>query len=213
MICFKSQFFRQIPNLFIVSAKTIRALIASSLLVFVNSVSANTIATKELLGTIVPGTPANEANEAEMVRFLLANLATHGAAVSYSGAGINLLDNPADPISETYTLWKPADLGSGFSTATPTYGAQVITSNTTLNLGSFTYDYILAKFGQDSEVFYIGNLSGTITIPDVVNTNGLSHYLLFNQHGASVPDGGLTVGLLGLAMIGLAVIRHRFAPN
>jgi len=172
-----------------------------------------TINSNNLLGTIVPGTPANPANETEMVRFLVASLnAAVGPVPTYPAAGINLGDNPADSQTEVYTMWKPASLSTPAPLPTAT-GVQTVTSNTTLNLGAFQYDYILAKFGQDAAAFYIGNLSGEITIPNLTgNQNGLSGYTLINPRNPDrpgVPDGGSTIALLGAGLALLALARRK----
>ncbi len=169
------------------------------------------ISDSRLLGTIVPGTPASAENETEMVRFLIAALNTGSSgAVAFPGGGVNLGDNPADGAStEAYTLWAPAGLGlpaplpaaTGVQTETPT-------GNTTFNLGAMQYDYIVAKFGRDAEAFWIGGLSGELTIPNLTgNQNALSNYTLINGR-TSVPDGGATVALMGLALGGLSLSRR-----
>lgn len=166
------------------------------------------ISNSRLLGTIVPGTPANPANETEMVRFLVAALNTGtSGAVAYPGAGVSLGNNPDDPQTETYTLWAPTGLGLPAPLPAAT-GAQTVTGNTTINLGALQYDYIVAKFGQDAEAFWIGGLSGELTIPNYTgNTNGLSGYTLINGR-TSVPDGGATVALMGIALGGLSLGRR-----
>jgi hypothetical protein len=174
-----------------------------------------TINSNDLLGTVVPGTPANPTNETEMVRFLAASLnAAVGPVPTYPTAGINLGDNPADSQTEVYTMWKPASL-VGSAPLPGATGVQTVTSNTTLNLGAFQYDYILGKFGQDSVVFYIGNYAGEITIPNLTgNQNGLSGYLLVNPRNRDipgVPDGGSTIAILGAGLAILAIARRKIA--
>ena len=88
-------------------------------------------------------------------------------------------------------------------------------ASTTINLGS-GYLYLLAKYdgpNWGSEIWYVGDLSGTITIPQfpVNQQYGLSHVFLYNgQGGSSVPDGGTTVMLLAAGLGGLMLVR-RFA--
>ena len=56
-----------------------------------------------------------------------------------------------------------------------------------------------------AEVWYVGNLSGVITIPG----DGLSGWTLFGPGIAgAVPDGGTTVMLLGAALGVLGVARR-----
>jgi hypothetical protein len=128
---------------------------------------------------------------------------------------VNLGDNPADDQTEVYTLYRPSGIPVPAPLPTAT-GAQTVTNNTTFNTGALIFDYIVAKFGQDASVFYIGNLSGELTIPNLTgNTNGLSGYTLVNGRNnpntPGVPDGGTSVVLLGLALGALALIKRSFA--
>lgn len=89
--------------------------------------------------------------------------------------------------------------------------AHVNGTSTSINLGSGgTYLYLFAKYdGQNygSEVWYVGNLSGIITIPLYAGQYRLSGWTLFGSAG-SVPDGGATVMLLGTALSALAIARR-----
>ena len=86
---------------------------------------------------------------------------------------------------------------------------------TTINLGS-GYLYLLAKYdgpNWGSEIWYVGDLSGTITIPQFPTDQqyGLSHVFLYNgSGGSSVPDGGTTLMLFAAGLGGLMLWR-RFA--
>ena len=60
----------------------------------------------------------------------------------------------------------------------------------------------------DLEVWYVGDLSGTITIPGVDGQYGLSGWTLFGPGGQGVPDGGTTVMLLGAALSALGMARR-----
>jgi hypothetical protein len=83
-------------------------------------------------------------------------------------------------------------------------------TGTTVDLGNSTlYSYLFAKYDgpkYGAEVWYVGNLSGIITIPATAGGYGLSGWTLFGPGGVNVPDGGATVMLLGagLGAIGLA---------
>jgi protein with PEP-CTERM/exosortase system signal len=88
-------------------------------------------------------------------------------------------------------------------------------TGTTVNLGSGLYTYLFAKYegdGQHSdsaEVWYVGNLSGVIAIPQTFGGNSLSGWTLFRAGVAgAVPDGGATAMLLGAALGALGVIRR-----
>ncbi|HZR63883.1 MAG TPA: VPDSG-CTERM sorting domain-containing protein [Terriglobales bacterium] len=84
-------------------------------------------------------------------------------------------------------------------------------SSTSINLGAGgTYLYLFAKYdgpNYGSEVWYVGDLSGIITIPDTAGGYGLSGWTLFGSAG-SVPDGGTTAMLLGTALGALGVARR-----
>lgn len=88
-------------------------------------------------------------------------------------------------------------------------------TGTMVNLGSGLYTYLFANYagaGQHSdsaEVWYVGNLSGVITIPQTFGENSLSGWTLFGSGIAgAVPDGGATAMLLGAALSVLGVIRR-----
>jgi hypothetical protein len=85
-------------------------------------------------------------------------------------------------------------------------------TGTSINLGAMgTYNYLFAKYdgpNQGSVVWYVGNLSGSITIPSQWNQYGLSGWTLFGPGGAGVPDGGTTVMLLGAALGALGMARR-----
>ncbi len=84
-------------------------------------------------------------------------------------------------------------------------------TSTSIDLGSGgTYLYLFAKYdgpNYGSEVWYVGDLSGIITIPDTAGGYGLSGWTLFGSAG-SVPDGGTTAMLLGMAFGALGMARR-----
>jgi hypothetical protein len=82
---------------------------------------------------------------------------------------------------------------------------------TTINLGTGLYTYLFAKYdgpNYGSEVWYVGNLSGIITIPATAGGYGLSGWTLFGPGGQGVPDGGTTAMLLGTALGALGIARR-----
>jgi hypothetical protein len=84
-------------------------------------------------------------------------------------------------------------------------------TSTSIDLGAGgLYTYLFAKYdgpNYGSEVWYVGDLSGIITIPATGGGYGLSGWTLFGP-GAGVPDGGTTVMLLGAALSALGVARR-----
>jgi hypothetical protein len=90
-------------------------------------------------------------------------------------------------------------------------------ASTTINLGS-GYLYLLGKYDGPnfgSEVWYVGGLTGVITIPATgAGQYGLSHVYLFNgSGGTSLPDGGTTLTMLGIAMSGLGFLKRKLLAS
>ena len=85
-------------------------------------------------------------------------------------------------------------------------------TSTTINLGAGgLYTYLFAKYdgpNYGSEVWYVGDLSGIITIPATAGGYGLSGWTLFGPGVPGVPDGGTTAMLLGAALSALGVARR-----
>ena len=80
----------------------------------------------------------------------------------------------------------------------------------TIDLGTGLYSYLFAKYDDTNfgaEVWYVGNLSGMITIPATGGGYGLTTWKLFGP-GVGVPDGGATVMLLGAAIAVLGTARR-----
>jgi len=71
------------------------------------------------------------------------------------------------------------------------------------------YTYLLATYsGYGTEVWYVGNLNGIITIPFLAGWGCLTGWTLFGAGTIGVPDGGITVMLLGVALGLLALVRR-----
>ncbi len=85
-------------------------------------------------------------------------------------------------------------------------------TSTTISLGNGSlYSYLFAKYdgpNYGSEVWYVGNLSGVITIPATAGGYGLSGWTLFGPGGQGVPDGGTTAMLRGAALGALGMARR-----
>lgn len=75
------------------------------------------------------------------------------------------------------------------------------------------WTYLLAKYDgprYGSAVWYVGGMTGTVDIPEnlpFANQYQISHYSLYNP--TSVPEGGMTLMLLGGALLGLETLRRR----
>ena len=86
-------------------------------------------------------------------------------------------------------------------------------TGTTINLGTQgTYAYLFAHYGGPgggfAEVWYVGNLNGSISIPATGLGHGRSGWALFTAPNGVVPDGGTTVMLLGAALGALGGVRR-----
>jgi hypothetical protein len=85
-------------------------------------------------------------------------------------------------------------------------------TNTNITIGSGLYSYLFATYTRDGFttgfVWYIGNLSGDVTIPATEGGYNLIGWTLFGPGGQGVPDGGTTVMLLGAALGALGMARR-----
>ncbi len=156
-----------------------------------------------VVGTVSPGAPANPAAVADYINFMIG--LSNGDSVQHDFGGSegiqtitrsnnvfaslpNAVFNPNDPNAQ----------GTG----------------TVINLGAGgVYTYLFAKYdGQNdnSFVWYVGNLSGIVTIPLLGPLgHGLSGWILFGPgSGQGVPDGGTTAMLLGAAFGALGMMRR-----
>jgi VPDSG-CTERM motif len=145
-----------------------------------------------VVGTISPGAPADPADVATYVNFMIA-LAPGGSG-TFSGQNIE----------------RSTNLFGSLPTASAT-GA-VSGTGTTIDLNALgTFTYLFAKYdGQNdnSLVWNISGLTGVLTIPaDGPLGHGLSGWILFGPTG-TVPDGGTTVMLLGAALGALGMARR-----
>jgi hypothetical protein len=85
-------------------------------------------------------------------------------------------------------------------------------TSTSIDLGAGgLYTYLFAKYdgpNYGSEVWYVGDLNGTIEIPATAGGYGLSGWTLFGTGVPGVPDGGITAMLLGTALGALGLVRR-----
>lgn len=155
-----------------------------------------TIGDSRDLGLIDKNQPANPTSSASFINILLDQPLGSGPTT----VGANKYTRTTnDPLNGIY----PDAVFSGVE-----FGANV--TNIDLSTG---YLYLLAKYdgpNWGSQVWYVGDLTGPITIP--LNGSGnqyaVSHTYLFNPQGASVPDAGATLMLLGIGLSSLAAARR-----
>lgn len=93
----------------------------------------------------------------------------------------------------------------------PTAGWRVAGIGRTINFGTGgLYTCLFATYnGYGTEVWYIGNLSGITTIPFLAGWSSVTGWMLFGVGTIGVPDGGITVMLLGVAL-GMLALARRF---
>jgi VPDSG-CTERM motif len=152
-----------------------------------------------VVGTITPATPANGADVADYINFM----------ISLAPGGSGTFNNP--PHSQAIT--RSTNLFGSLPTASAT--GSIFGTGTSINLGAGGFTYLFAKYdGQNdlSLVWNVADLSGIVTIPaDGPLGHGLSGWRLFGG-GQGVPDGGATVMLLGASLGALGMLR-RYLKN
>ena len=153
----------------------------------------------EFLGLVDPGTPANTSDETHYINFLIALT-----------PGDTDFEDTSPPPGETRFYDRSSNTPAGCCpTAVDTGAVQTDTSdNTGIDVTGFTY--LLGKYGPQDLIWYVGNLSGEVDIPDKFNQGegggGLSHFALFNP--TSVPEPG-TLVLMGSALVALGLWRRK----
>jgi VPDSG-CTERM motif len=154
-----------------------------------------TIGDNRYLGSIVPGVPTNPTSEVSYINQLIT-----------MGLGTSTVIAP-----NTFTRSsRPCPSLGGCPTAT-LVDASVDQAPPGGPINVTGYEWLYAKYGGDSHVWWIGGLGAGVIIPPSNGTNNdLSHYALFNATGRT-PDGGATLGLLGLGVLALGYLRRRVA--
>jgi hypothetical protein len=160
-----------------------------------------TTASSQYLGYINPSQPASISAEADYINTLIAQALNSGPTSiggrEYTRSG-NDCGGGACPDAFAYGAVKvEADLSKGVPN--PAF------DNTSIDVTG--YQYLLAKYdgpNWGSEVWYVGGITGTVSVPSTMSKYGISHYTLFNA-----PDGGATLMLLGGALVGFEALRRR----
>ena len=156
------------------------------------------------LGTITPGggSPTTEGNNVNFLRTLAAGSAPVACAVAGDVCG---------RVGSTL-------LGAPFSAVTA--GGKQDNGNTSVNLGTAVFQYILGKYdagNAGSWVWYNADgFTGTVTMPanfQPISQQGLSHTTYFSRVTTTSSSGGLvpepgTMGLFGLGLLGLGFLRR-----
>ena len=150
------------------------------------------------IGTVVPAVPpGGDAVEVENLQYFIND---------YNGVSPN-----TEPYAHTYT----ADYGTALPGTLPspaTWGEKVTTNNIVLDLSSLSgsYNYLAAKFADDIAYYWIGGLTGEITLDSPFASGAatnLSHISLFNGTPTQVPEPGALM-LLGFGLAGVGTLRR-----
>jgi VPDSG-CTERM motif len=170
----------------------------AAMLAFSHNASALTIGDTHELGQVRPPVPEGDADITQYVNFMI------GLAPGGSG---HVIIGPHD-VLVTRSLNNFGPLPSPATLALRGTG-------TTIDLGATAgvYDYLFAHYGGPgggtAEVWFVGDLSGIITIPAAgFGGYGLSGWALFTAPGGAVPDSGATVMLLGAGLCVLGIARR-----
>lgn len=167
------------------------------------------------IGMIEPGNPSNPEDEATYVNTLL----------GYNDLLTHVVSSPPPLGEHSYTRFDLSHYGETVTGGIQVGDLQDSDENVTGLLGSY---FILAKYGGrgnpdldnggGSFLWFVAG--GDVTLPltsdpfflnNGGNGKGLSHYTTFAS--TNVPDGGSTVALFGLALIGLTSVRRMFLPK
>jgi VPDSG-CTERM motif len=174
------------------------AAVCAAMLAFSHNASALTIGDTHELGQVSPPIPEGDADITQYVNFMI------GLALGGSG---HVIIGPHDAL----VTRSMNDFGPLPSPATLALRG----TGTTIDLGATAgvYDYVFAHYGGPgggtAEVWFVGDLSGMITIPATgFGGYGLSGWALFTAPGGAVPDGGATVMLLGAGICVLGIARR-----
>ena len=157
------------------------------------------------VGNIVDGIPSSPTLEAGYINNLI-TLAPGTAATTIGTESYNTVGATLNCV----TLPCPTATSAGaLKDDTGPFGSITITG----------WTYILAKYDADKPgagayVWYLPLVGDTVVTLPATSPGGfdLSHYTLFKSgQPQTIPDGGATLGLLGLAMLGLGYLRRRMA--
>jgi len=148
------------------------------------------------LGRAIPPVPEGDADITQYVNFMI--------GLSLGGSGQVIIGPHTIVVSRSMN-----DFGPLPSPATLALRG----TGTTVPLGTQgTFTYLFAHYGGPGggtgEVWYVGDLSGSISIPGTGFGHGLSGWALFTAPNGGVPDSGVTAILLGSALSALGVVRR-----
>jgi hypothetical protein len=151
------------------------------------------------LGSIGPGVPTSPTDEVAYINKLIT--IALGSSTAFGSPQVNTYTRSTNPCSSNLGGCPQATLIDAKDNQLPPGGPVNVTG----------YEWLYAKYGGDSHVWWIGGSGAGVTIPgNNVGGQALSHYALFDATGQT-PEGGATLGLLGLGVLALGYLRRRIA--
>ncbi len=176
----------------------------------------------------VIGLAGGQAAESQYMVNQLAGMALNSTTgpINVTGASDNPIvfnrsGNFSSPLPSATTVGAVLASGGGMSFVTLN-GANFVS----IDLGASGYGYLVAGYdgpNSGAEVWNVSGLSGTVYIPEYAYVSGghlltgpapgttdqyqITSWTLMNP--SSVPDGGMTVALLGSALVGLGLLRRK----
>lgn len=152
-----------------------------------------------LVGTVTPGSPSDIEAETVYLNQLLSMGANSTATIDYG--------NPLG----THTFLR-SDLSNSNLPVTSGLSANKTDTTSAPLINVNSSDYIVAKYGNQSAVWYVGDLANTdeVQLPTNFGQNGISNFTTWGTGGnnTSVPESSI-IFLLGLGLIGLAGMRRK----
>lgn len=158
-----------------------------------------TTSSTQYLGFVNPGSPANAADEVGYINHLVFNMAPGATTPDTAGHDFTRSSNSCASCPTAVTTG--GNQGAGPATS----GIDVT-----------GWTYLLAKYGNISYVWHVGGINTTVDLPTGLpggnparptQNAGQSHYSLYNH--TNVPDGGMTLMLLGGVLVGIETLRRK----
>jgi PEP-CTERM motif len=161
-----------------------------------------TVGLDDLIGTVVPGSPASPTDELARLNQLI-------ALYNANPGGITTTIDPPGP-NGPYDYVVDAGANVPAPNLPDATGGVQVSPNDIPSFNS-TYLYLLAKFGDQDAFYYLDGQTGTIELPIAspfpVQGGGLSHITLFNSSPPQVPEAA-TLMLLGIGLLGCGTFRR-----
>lgn len=168
------------------------ALILIAGIAALSSASALTLASSQYLGSATPGTPSSPGDEAAYINGL-----------------IPLSLNTSFEFTSNQFLNRSGNSFGSLPTAVITGATKDEANNPNPIVSVSGWNYVAGKYGKDTYFWYVGGMTGSITLDEDNVSGGLSHVSRYNAEPTRrVPDGGATLVLLGAALSGLGAIRR-----